>query len=201
LPLWSETKQTGSGTAPQGSKGLGFPQRSPGRHRAARMVGDPDPSDTARALARGNDEDEVDPLVHAEPGGLDVAQVVVLAPRGAVPARRRIALAVPGRQVAVNPAVPHEIQVLGRARLGVEVTRENGRLRHIVPLLDEEGHLRSLAFPHGGATMAAHSAGHAGEVNGGGSMFTPQGREARSESDARCVVKRSTGPLGWRIRA
>jgi hypothetical protein len=51
--------------------------------------------------------------------------------------------------MAVDPAATRELGILVRVGLGVEVTRENGRLRHVVPLLHEERHLPRLTFPDG----------------------------------------------------
>ena len=76
------------------------------------MVGAPDSAGAARALFRRNDEDEVDSLGHAERGRLEVARVVVVPSRSAVLTGHRIAFRVPGCQMAVDPAVLREVQLL-----------------------------------------------------------------------------------------
>jgi hypothetical protein len=136
--------------SPRASKGLGSPAKIPvvvtGRRACSASRIPPAQRESSSA---GNDEDEVDPLGHAQLGGLlEVDQVVVPPARGAVLTRGGIALRVPGCQMAVDPAAPHELAVLVGAGVGVEVTRENGRLQHSVPVLYEERH-PGLTLPHG----------------------------------------------------
>jgi hypothetical protein len=101
-------------------------------------------------------------------------------------------------QVFSDPAALHELGILVRPRLGIEVSRENGRLRHDVPVLDEQRHLFSLTFPHGvHEGLAIRGTGRGDKRRRQDIHAAKQG----SQVDARRVVKMLTGPLGWWIRA
>jgi hypothetical protein len=111
----------------RGREGIGLSSEEAGA-RHARPVGGLDHARTFGTCLRWHHEDEVDPLRLVQIRRLELTEIVVDAPCGAVQARAGIALRVPRGQVAIDPAATDDF--FGRATLRPkETVGQEGRPR------------------------------------------------------------------------